>query len=143
MTPPIDRKQMQQAIERDFQCMQCGHCCKGTGLVHVGAEEIARIARYLNLSEIEFLKEHAQEDGPGHWVLRDKWVDSASSGKAELWCKFLETDPQGLYICAVNPAKPDQCASFPARWRNHDSLRTCAGLRALTARLRLARENAE
>ena len=142
MPAPIDRKIMQNAIEQEFHCLQCGHCCKGTGLVHIGPEETERMARYLDLSPEEFLKAHALEDGPGHWVLRDKWVDPPHGGKSELWCKFLEVDAQGLYICSVNPTKPDQCASFPAKWRNHDSLRTCAGLRALTARVRARSESA-
>ena len=133
---PIDPLRLQDAMETRFQCLQCGNCCKGPGLVHVDENETQRLADHLKLDVPAFRERYALEREPGHWVLRDKQMPAPGSRQQELWCIFLDRLPDGKYICQVNAAKPDQCASFPAAWRNQDSLRSCAGLRAMVAELR-------
>ena len=147
MTPSrISDEALQEAIEAgEFACARCGHCCKGNGLVRVGVAEVDRAARHLGLTQREFTRQYARRSGAERWILKDKMVPrppgSNDPGQApghglEQWCTFLERMPDGLYGCAINPVKPDQCASFPRKWRNDDSLQTCVGLRALLARLR-------
>lgn len=134
---PIDPARLQTAIEQRFACLQCGHCCKGPGLVHIEPHEEQRLADYLQMDTEAFRSKYMRELTRGSWVLHDKFVDGPRGGKnREQWCIFLERLADGKYICTVNPAKPDQCGSFPAAWMNTDSLRSCAGLRALVADLR-------
>lgn len=120
---------IQRSIEDEFECLRCGHCCKGSGVVDIGEAEADRMAAHLGMKRRDFLDSYAVEAGEGRWWLKDQ-------NNEERWCIFLEIDAEGLYGCRVNPAKPDQCASFPSGWRNPDSLRTCAGLRAMMRNLR-------
>ena len=126
----IQSEILQEAIEREFGCNRCGHCCKGEGVVEVGAPELDRMAELLGLTRKEFVKTYAIKASETKWWLIDQ-------KNPERWCIFLTLDSAGLYGCAVNAAKPDQCESFPAKWRNEDSLRTCSGLRSLMRRLRV------
>ena len=130
MTPAlIPESAVQEAIEREFECHRCGNCCKGEGLVRIGRAEADRLAEFLGLTRRQFLRRYALGDGVGHWRL----IEQANP---EMWCIFLEQDEEGNYACRVNSVKPDQCRSFPAKWRNEDSYRTCAGLKALLRKLR-------
>jgi len=126
---PIPEETIQDAIEREFQCNRCGHCCKGDGVVDFGAREADRMADFLDMPRKKFLKQYAIAMRSGRWHLKDQ-------NNEEQWCIFLQQDAHGLYGCRVNPAKPDQCASFPAKWRNPDSFITCSGLRTLMRSLR-------
>ncbi len=125
---------IQTAIETEFQCHRCGHCCKGDGVVEFGGVEADRMAAYLQMTRAEFLKRYARKYGATTWRLLDQ-------NNPEKWCIFLVVDSEGLYGCSVNPAKPDQCGSFPAKWRNSDSFETCAGLRILMRQLKDRQEN--
>jgi Fe-S-cluster containining protein len=124
---------VQEAIAARFECHRCGNCCKGDGVVEVRSEEVERIAGFLGLPRRKFLKQYATQIAPDRWWLKDQENE-------EKWCIFLELGPDGLYGCRINPAKPRQCGSFPEKWRNEDSFRTCSGLRAL---MRNLREHAE
>ena len=147
MIPMPNDDALEQAIQTRFQCQRCGHCCKGDGVVRVGPAEVDRMAAALGLSREAFTKTYAVKIGRERWRLKDRWVEAPDADRGngrvrrtplpkEPWCIFLERGADGLYGCQVNAVKPDQCAAFPARWRNEDSLQTCAGLRRLTAELR-------
>jgi hypothetical protein len=125
----IPEERVQEAIEREFECHRCGACCKGEGAVHVGPAEVERMAEHLGLNRREFLRRFAIRLADEEWMLTEK-------PNVERWCVFLERDAEGLYGCSVNPVKPDQCRSYPMKWRNDDSYRTCAGLKALLKKLR-------
>lgn len=105
------------------------------------------MADQLGLTRKQFIRKYAYKIDPDLWALRDKFERPKVAGggpppEPEQWCVFLEQDPDGLYKCSVNAGKPDQCGSFPHRWRNPDSLRTCGGLRNLMAALRREHESA-
>jgi Fe-S-cluster containining protein len=127
-------QRLRQAIEREFACRRCGACCKGEGLVHVGAPEADAMAKALGVDRDAFLAQFASSDGPGRWVLQDKIVKLGPAGPSETWCVFLERRADGHYGCQVNQAKPRQCATFPATWRNPDSMSDCVGLRLIRER---------
>lgn len=127
--PIIPESVVQEAIEKAFQCHRCGNCCKGEGVVHLKRDEAVRIAEFLDIPLKKFLKEYTIRVAPGEWWLLDK-------ANPERWCIFLEQDADGLYGCAINSVKPDQCRKFPEKWRNEDSFKSCAGLRAVMATLR-------
>lgn len=136
MPTDIDEEKIQQAIESEFQCHRCGNCCKGDGVVKFGRREAGRMAKHLGMSRTAFIERYAVSVAPATWWLRDQ-------DNEEQWCIFLRRDADGLYGCEVNEAKPDQCGSFPARWRNGDSYEDCAGLRALIERLEKSNESDE
>lgn len=127
--PLIPEETVQDAIEREFQCNRCGNCCKGDGVVHIDREQAVRIADFLGLPLKSFLKQYTTRIAPGEWWLHDQ-------ANPERWCIFLEQDAEGLFKCRINPVKPNQCKSFPEKWRNEDSFRTCSGLRTLMKTLR-------
>ena len=129
--PPalIPEQLVQEAIEKEFSCERCGNCCKGDGAVVIGPAEADRIAKFLKLTRREFVRRFAFKIGQDEWQLVDK-------ANREQWCIFLERGEDGLYGCAINAVKPDQCGSFPAKWKNEDSFRTCAGLRILMRKLK-------
>ena len=126
---------VQEAIAREFKCERCGNCCMGEGAVSFGPDEADRMARHLGLTRAKFLRTYAIKVGREEWWLKEQKNE-------ELWCVFLERDADGLYACRVNPSKPNQCRSFPEKWRNEDSFRTCPGLQNLMSALRLRSEEA-
>lgn len=136
MDSTIEIDDLQEAIEKDFACARCGHCCKGDGIVRFKASEAEAMAKLLGLARRKFLKTYAIQAGRGEWWMRDKMVRSANPHQPEeKWCVFLDIMADGLYGCRLQDAKPRQCAVFPAKWRNEDSVKTCAGLRRLVAGL--------
>jgi Fe-S-cluster containining protein len=98
-------------------------------VVGIGPDEVDRMARHLDLPRESFLKQYAKKIGRDRWRLKE-------IANAERWCIFLERGADGLYGCRVNPVKPDQCAGFPARWRNPDSFQCCEGLKAMLCRMK-------
>jgi hypothetical protein len=128
LAPRIPPDELQEAIEHEFVCERCGHCCTGEGAVRIGPAEADRMARHLGLPRRKFLKQYARQVAPEQWWLLDQ-------ANPDLWCIFLVRGEDGLFGCRVNAAKPNQCLSFPAKWRNPGSLKTCAGLRTLVSKL--------
>lgn len=123
---------LRDRIRTHFECAVCGRCCKGEGLVRIGLDEADRIARFLNLTRRRFLTEHTVQLDRTTWLIRDRLVDDAQApGGRERWCSFLERLRGGRLGCRINAVKPDQCATFPAEWRNRDSWRECVGLRQI------------
>ena len=108
--------------------------------MHVGPAEVQAMANELGIDRGEFIKTYTIQCSPRVWILRDRLVEPYPGGPPELWCIFLERGDDGLYGCRVNRAKPRQCGTFPAQWRNPDSLRTCVGLRVLVQQLRRSAE---
>ena len=124
----LSKRALTETIRERFVCERCGNCCKGEGVVQVDDEQAQGIADFLGLSKRSFLGKYAKPVLDGAYWLKE--IDNE-----ERWCVFLEQDAQGLYGCAINPVKPDQCGSYPQKWRNHDSVETCAGLKTLQSKL--------
>lgn len=108
---------MEKISLENFNCRQCGECCRGDGVVNVTEEEIARIAAFLDISEEEF---------------KEKWTRSTFfkgyrlQEKPDKDCIFLENKN-----CTIQPVKPEQCRTFPFSWDNLDSIKTCPALKEL------------
>ncbi|KPJ62989.1 MAG: hypothetical protein AMS15_02180 [Planctomycetes bacterium DG_23] len=89
-----------------FSCTRCGRCCRGApGIVWVTREEVADIARFLNLEEAEvwvkFLRRVAFSGERRRLALKE-----LANGD----CVFFE---QG---CEIYPVRPRQCRTYPF-WR--------------------------
>lgn len=91
-----------------FQCTGCGKCCTGApGYVWVTEEEIAELAKSLNITPAEFTQKYTRRIGKRISLLEDpKNFD----------CIFLKDN-----ACSLYDARPIQCRTFPY-WK--DNLRT-------------------
>lgn len=103
-----------------FECTQCGDCCRGHGYVWVDEDEIERLAAHFGLEPQEFCRRYLRLIN-GALCLLDK---------PNLDCIFWERGPG----CTVYEARPGQCRSFPfwqenlrsrEDWRQIE--RTCPG----------------
>jgi len=82
-----------------FKCTGCGECCTGSpGAVWVNDREIAEIARFLGLSEEDFLKRYTRLVDGRRSLIEKEHYD----------CVFL----QGKR-CSIYPVRPIQCQTFP------------------------------
>ena len=86
-----------------YQCQRCTACCRWPGDVKVSETEIASIARFLALSEEEFLARFTR--------LRTDRQGLSLIEKDNHECIMLDGD-----ACIIHPVKPDQCRGFPNTW---------------------------
>ena len=91
------RKVLQHIIEDMGDCLDCGICCKFP-TVGVTQKDIKRMARYLDLSEGAFKRNHVASI-KGRQVLIN-----GNDG-----CTFLTADNE----CLVYPERPYPCWTFP------------------------------
>lgn len=84
--------------------------------MRVNADEISRIARYLQISEDEFIKDHTDLSPDRQGLI----LRSRPNGE----CVYLNSEN----LCTINEVKPDKCRTFPFEWVNPDSASVCPGL---------------
>lgn len=85
------------------ECQRCTACCRWPGQVRLSAGEIARLAAFKGLSEVEFIQQFTR--------LTTDRRGLALADKPDGACVFLEGND-----CAVQPIKPQQCRDFPNLW---------------------------
>ncbi len=84
-----------------FQCTGCGDCCSGEpGAVWLNDEEIALLARHLELSAVRFEQQYVRRLGAR------RSLHERASGD----CVFFDPEQR---ICIVYPARPVQCRTYP------------------------------
>jgi Fe-S-cluster containining protein len=115
-------RQLGWPYKKDFACHRCGNCCRGDGYVEMTESDVTRAARYLGITDGDFIREYCLPGGDGR-ILKDQ-------SDPERSCIFL-IEENGLYGCRIHGAKPDQCAGFPFRWRPRNVMEFCEGMRAL------------
>ena len=114
-------KLLENGIE--FSCQMCGACCRGfkEGEVYLYKDDIARLAKLLNLTSKARLREFAKEylkvvsdsffwKEPGAArakTYRYKTLGFKFTGDDE-HCHFLEDNE-----CTIHEARPFQCRCFP------------------------------
>jgi len=86
-----------------YQCQRCTNCCRWPGLVRVSEVEITAIARYLELSENDFIQQFTRLRPDRQGLALTEMEDGA--------CIFL-----GGGDCVIQPVKPHQCKGFPNTW---------------------------
>lgn len=83
-----------------FSCTGCGKCCTGfPGYVWLEADEIERLASYLQMDKESFLKKYTRTVG-------DRI--SLKEHPSTFACPLLKDK-----VCTVHEAKPKQCRTFP------------------------------
>lgn len=86
-----------------YECQRCTACCRWPGQVKLTEAEIARLARFLGLSEYDFIQRFTR--------LRADRRGLALLDKPSGECIFLDGRD-----CTVQPVKPQQCIDFPNSW---------------------------
>ncbi|UCG85906.1 MAG: YkgJ family cysteine cluster protein [Gemmatimonadota bacterium] len=84
-----------------FECTRSGNCCGGApGVVRVTDEDVAKLARHLNLSDAEFREIYTREVGENELSLKEKSNHD---------CVFFERENG----CSVYKLRPRQCRTWP------------------------------
>jgi Fe-S-cluster containining protein len=104
-----------------YHCQRCTACCRWPGFVKVDDVEIATIARYLGLSEDDFIQRYTR--------LRPQRDGLALIDKENHECIFLEGCD-----CAIQAVKPGQCAGFPNTWNFPGWREVCEAIPELIAK---------
>ncbi len=117
-------KLLENGIE--FSCQKCGACCRGfkEGEVYLYKDDIARLAKLLNLTSKAGLRKFAKEYLK---VVSDSffWKEpGAARAKTyrykTLGFKFIGDDEHCQFLkdneCTVHEARPFQCRAFPIGW---------------------------
>lgn len=87
-----------------FECQGCGKCCTGSdGYVFITADEGAAMAAHLGMGKEEFFSSMTRN------IFDRRALVDAPNGD----CVFL-----GEKGCAVYPARPYQCRSWPFWFKN-------------------------
>jgi Fe-S-cluster containining protein len=94
---------LQQVLELGSDCKRCGHCCSfGSG--YVLPEEIAKIAKFLNM-DVEKFKEENLEQGERFNTKMHRFKTRKEQGKPYGRCVFLTPDKK----CSIHQVKPIYC----------------------------------
>jgi Fe-S-cluster containining protein len=100
-----------QEVEDGIDCRQCAECCRVTE-VQLVERDVAKLARFLGISEREFMEKHTALDEDGAAILvRVKSADGV------MGCEFLDGNE-----CTVYEARPTNCERFPHLVRGAGSL---------------------
>ena len=85
------------------ECQRCTACCRWPGEVRLAEGEVARLAAFKDLGQVEFIQRFTRptKDRSG-LSLQEK-----QNGE----CVFLDGGD-----CSVQPVKPQQCRDFPNLW---------------------------
>ena len=85
------------------ECQRCTACCRWPGQVRLTDSEIARMAAFLKIGEVDFIQQFTR--------LRPDRQGLALNDKPDGECVFLDGE-----ACRVQPVKPQQCRDFPNLW---------------------------
>ena len=97
------------------ECQRCTACCRWPGEVRLDDGEIARLAAFMRLSEVEFIRRFTQ-------LAKDRRGLSLEE-KPNGECVFLDG-----HDCSVQPVKPQQCRDFPNLWNFPGFEKTCRAI---------------
>jgi len=95
------RKAAEQ-IQDQIDCRQCAECCRVTE-VQITERDVAKLSRFLGISETQFITQHTGVDEDGTAILRRIRHADGIEG-----CEFLAGNE-----CTVYEARPANCERFP------------------------------
>ena len=85
-------------VEQQIDCKACANCCREPR-VNVSQEDVDTLARYLDMTPEQVLKEYTVVDAEDH---------SRILGQTSTGCVFLDGN-----LCMVYEARPRACREFP------------------------------
>lgn len=108
----------------NFQCQQCGACCRIPGRVRLLSTEIDALAQALQLDILTFTERYTTLASDRQGLVLTDHADGS--------CILLDATGH----CTVHAVKPQQCRDFPFTWQNQNSVDYCPALsRALSTEL--------
>lgn len=93
-------------VQDAIDCQTCAECCRVTE-VQLAERDIEHLAKFLGISEKDFLHQYTATGEDGDLILR----------RTESGCVFLAGNE-----CSVYPARPGNCERFPHLLRGAGSL---------------------
>lgn len=97
------------------ECQRCTACCRWPGDVRLDDGEVARLAAFKGMGEVEFIQRFTR-------LSKDRRGLSLEE-KANGECVFLEGND-----CSVQSVKPQQCRDFPNLWNFPGFEKTCRAI---------------
>src|SRR5262245_54131928 len=97
------------------ECQRCTACCRWPGDVRLDDGEVARLAVFKGMGEIEFIQKFTR-------LSRDRRGLSLEE-KPNGECVFLDGSS-----CSVQSVKPQQCRDFPNLWNFPGFEKTCRAI---------------
>jgi uncharacterized protein len=97
--PELKFRRVAEQIEAEIDCRTCANCCR-VAETDVTERDIARLARYLGMSQHEFV---AQYTTTSAFEQKEPILRRRESG-----CIFLDENE-----CTIYEARPDTCRDFP------------------------------
>ena len=85
------------------ECQRCTACCRWPGDVRLGDGEVARLATFTGMTEVEFIQRFARISHDRRSLSLEEEPDGS--------CVFLDGS-----ACTEQPVKPQQCRDFPNLW---------------------------
>jgi Fe-S-cluster containining protein len=98
-----------------LECQRCTACCRWPGEVRLREGEIARLAAFRGLGEVEFIQAYTRLTGDRQGL--------ALTEKLNGECVFLEGND-----CGVHAVKPQQCRDFPNLWNFPGFEKVCGAI---------------
>ena len=95
-----------EQIEAEIDCRECANCCRVTE-VGITERDVEKLAKFLGMSEREFVEQHTALDDEGKPILK----------RGDGGCVFLEGN-----LCSVYEARPHNCENFPHVVRGSGSI---------------------
>ena len=89
-----------------FECTGCGNCCAGPeeGYIWITRQEIELLAKHLGTTDQAVRQKYPRRYGLRHSIRQNPPTND---------CIFLAADGNGCRGCAVYPARPNQCRTWP------------------------------
>jgi hypothetical protein len=97
--PELKFRRVAEEIESQIDCRRCANCCK-VAETDVTRRDIARLARYLGLTEQAFIEEYTTTSA---FEQKEPILRRRDNG-----CIFLDGND-----CTIYDARPDTCRDFP------------------------------
>lgn len=108
----------------DFQCRQCGRCCRALDYrKEVTAEDVAR---WRSLGRTDILERVGIFERDGRETAYRIWMIPGTTERAEI-CPFLHhVSSENRWVCRIHDVKPAICRQYPFT-RKHALMTGCPG----------------
>ena len=106
----------------DFQCLQCGHCCRNLDYRLELTEADYTMWRELGRTDIlDWVAVFRRQGQPASYAI---WVIPGTRSYAAV-CPWLEKKPEsGRWQCRIHSVKPEICRQYPGS-RKHGRMTGC------------------
>lgn len=94
---------MRTVDNKNFECKQCGKCCRWEGFVSLTKEDIDRLSDHSRVPRETYLKDYTLKHGENGYVLKDKEGSSR--------CIYMDGNK-----CSIQDIKPKQCDKYPVKY---------------------------